>query len=94
MIYEMDVVDWATVFSPMLSSMFVIVLIALMLIAYVRFRIFLVILTIFLFSLVIGMESITVNDMPFTPFIQIFFMLFQTIFFILTVFKTFLGDVR
>ena len=44
----------------------------------------LIILLIFLFSLIIGVISITENILPFSPYLQIFFLLFQTIFFILT----------
>ena len=39
------------------------------------------IVSVFLFSLIIGIDSLSYT-IPFTPYIQLFFLLFQTIFFI------------
>lgn len=55
-----------------------------MVVLYTKVRIFLVILTVFLFSLVIGMSSLEQFDIPFSPYIQIFFLVFQSIFFLMT----------
>lgn len=43
---------------------------------------FIPILIIFLFSIIIGIGSFSIQ-LPLTPYFQIFFMLFQTIFFVL-----------
>ena len=48
---------------------------------------FLIVLLIFLFSLIIGVISITENILPFSPYLQIFFLLFQTSLFITPILK-------
>lgn len=64
-----------------------ILLILLMLYLYTKIKEFEPILIVFLFSLVIGVMSLSVIDIPFTPWFQIFFMLFQTIMFLLKAFE-------
>lgn len=49
---------------------------------YLKTKEFLPILFVFLFSIIISIGSISIQ-LPFTPYFQIFFMLFQTIFFML-----------
>ena len=85
MINEMEFLDWNTIFAPFLALFVLIIFITLMILAYYKFRIFLVILIIYLFSIVIGVMSIGINDIPFTPYLQIFFLVFQSIFFIITI---------
>lgn len=72
----------------MLGPLFMIItLLFLMLIMvslYMKVRIFLVILVVFVFSLVMGNISLSNGDIPFSPYLQIFFMVFQTFIFILT----------
>lgn len=46
-------------------------------------RQFLPILVVYLFSIILGMGSISIQ-FPITPYFQIFFMLFQSVYFILT----------
>ena len=46
---------------------------------------FVVIVVIFLFSIIIGVSSIASVSIPFSPWFQLFFLLIQTIFFILSV---------
>ena len=55
-----------------------------MLVLYTKLRRFVLITVVFLFSLVIGMMSIQETSIPFSPYIQIFFLLFQTIIFLIT----------
>lgn len=54
-----------------------------MLFFYVREIHYLIVLVVFLFSLVFGMNSMAYFDLPFSPWFQIFFLLFQTIIFYL-----------
>lgn len=75
--------------TPLLSGLFLLFLFIIMIYCYKKLRIFYIILIIWLFSLVIGMESIVNNDLPFSPYFQIFFMLFQTLIFMQTSFKAF-----
>lgn len=53
----------------------------LMLFLFLKIGRFELILIVFLFSLVIGMTSIIDNNLPFSPYFQLFFLLFQTIVF-------------
>ena len=53
-----------------------------MVIMYMKVRIFLVILIIYLFSLIIGINSLSLEYIPFNPYFSIFFILFQSSFFI------------
>jgi hypothetical protein len=68
-----------------MSIVFMLFLMILMIYFYVKIERFLPVLLIFLFSIVIGMVSFSGSYLPFTPFIQIFFMLFQTIIFYLKI---------
>lgn len=72
------------IYYVMLSLIILFGLIAFMVLLYVKIRIFLPILTIFLFSLVIGTIFITENILPFSPYLGIFFLLFQSSIFIIT----------
>lgn len=67
-----------------LSISILFLLMVLMLIFYLKVRIFLIIGTIFLFSLIIGMVSISKFMLPFSPYIQLLFLTFQSVFFIIT----------
>lgn len=67
-------------------SMFVLVLLMILMIyLYQKVRKFLPELVVFLFSIVIGMLSISSLGIPYTPWIQIFFILIQGVFFYLAV---------
>ena len=68
-----------------LTVFMMVFLMVLMLYFYMKINKFLPILVIFLFSIVFGMTSFVVAYIPFTPYIQIFFMLFHTIFFYLKI---------
>ena len=61
----------------------ILLLLFLMIYFYSKKRYFLPILVVFLFSLIIGMLSMEFG-IPFTPYVQIFFMLMQSVFFIMT----------
>ncbi len=71
-----------TDFQPILSFIILLILMILMLVVYLKVRIFLVVLVIFLFSLVIGIGALVESNIPFTPYIQIFFLMFQLSIFI------------
>lgn len=55
-----------------------------MIFLYVKLQIFPLILLIELISLIIGVVSIQLQYNPFTPYFQLFFILFQTVFFLKT----------
>jgi hypothetical protein len=69
------------------SIVFMVFLMVLMIYLYVKIDRFLPLLVIFLFSIIIGMVSFSGSYLPFTPFIQLFFILFQTIIFYLFIEK-------
>ena len=81
--------DWIMIFRPFLSVFILIVLMVLMIGMYKYFRIWWIILVVFLFSLIIGGLSISVGDIPFSPYFQIFFIIFQSVFFIIMTMKVF-----
>lgn len=68
-----------------------VLLIYLMLYLYLKTEDFEPMLIIFLFSLVIGTMSLSVIDIPFTPWFQIFFMLFQAVLFLLKALEYYQG---
>lgn len=51
---------------------------------YLRVRKFLVILTVFLFSIVFGISALFIASFPFTPYFQLFFIAFQSVMFLKT----------
>ena len=70
-------------YSPLVSIFFMIILLAVMVILYIKLRIFLVILTVYAFSLIIGMMAFT-QQIPLTPYFEAFFLTFQSVMFLLT----------
>lgn len=67
-------------------SFFVLVsLMTLILFLYLKEHRFELILIVFLFSLIIGVTSIADFNLPFSPYFQLFFLLFQTIVFYLVI---------
>ena len=67
------------------TIIFMLFFMGLMLYFYKNIEKFLPTLLLFLFSIIFGMVSFGGSYLPFTPFIQIFFMLFQTVFFYLKI---------
>lgn len=65
-------------FYPYLTFASLIFLLILHLYCYLKVRRFLINLVIYLFSLIIGYQAFNESTIPFTPFIQIFFLFFQT----------------
>lgn len=68
----------------MYEAIGLLVCMCLMIFFYLKKRNWIIILIIFLFSLIFGVMSLSAVDIPFTPYAQIFFLLFQSIFFTLT----------
>lgn len=79
-------------FYPLMTFFAIIFLFGLMIFCYLKIRVFIVILGIYLFSLVIGIIAFNESVIPFTPYLQIFFLIFQTILFVLVVIQTFEND--
>lgn len=67
-----------------LSTLILLGLMGLMLVFYLKKRIWLIILSIYLFSVIFGLMALNVFMFPFTPFLQLFFVMFQTIIFLFT----------
>ena len=76
-------------FYPLMTFFAIIFLFCLMLFCYIKVRVFLVILVIYLFSLVIGITAMNESIIPFSPFLQIFFLVFQSIIFIIVSIEVF-----
>lgn len=79
-----DYIDLNTAFQPFLAVFILIILLVIMLILYLKMRLFLPILVVFLFSLIIGINSMSLEYIPFNPYLSIFFILFQSVIFIET----------
>ena len=78
----MEILDWNTVLQPFLGVFVLLILMVIMVILYWKIRIWIAILIVFLFSLIIGVNSLTLEYIPFNPYFSIFFILFQSSFFI------------
>lgn len=76
---ELNMTD---ILTPIFSLLFLIFLMILMIFIYMKVRIWLVILVLFLFSLIIGIYSLSLEYIPFNPYFSIFFILFQSVLFI------------
>ena len=71
---------------PYMTFATLIILIILNLYCYLKVRRFLINLVIYAFSLIIGFNAFNESTIPFTPYIQIFFIMFQsTIFLIMAI---------
>jgi len=81
---SLDMLDWTNIFAPMSTIAIYIIFIALMIIVlhFEKIRIFTIVLVIFLFSIVIGILSMSIKELPFNPYLPLFFILFQSILFI------------
>jgi len=55
-----------------------------MLIFYLKLKIYLIILTIFLFSIIFSIMALNIYLLPFSPYLQIFFLMFQAVIFLFT----------
>jgi len=93
---EMNIIDWENILMPFLVIIILVLLMGFMLFLYLKpfpYN-YLIILIVFLFSLIIGMESITYEYLPFNPYFSIFFLLTQTIIFLISSIKTIENNIR
>lgn len=74
-----NIIDFSDMLTPFLALFFILFLIGIMTFCYLKMRVFLVILVIFLFSLIIGVMFMSYEFIPFTPYLQIFFIMYQSI---------------
>jgi len=79
-----DYLDLNTAFQPFLAVFILVILLVIMIILYLKMRLFLPILVVFLFSLIIGINSMSLEYIPFNPYVSVFFILFQSVIFIET----------
>jgi len=56
--------------------------IGLMLLLYLKYKMLHLIIIVYLFALIIGALSFTIGYIPFTPYIQIFYVVFITVIFV------------
>lgn len=84
MLLQLDTIDMFEIIEPILAFFIIAILMLIMVVIYIKIRNFLVITVIFLFSLIIGAISISIGNITFTPYIQIFFIMFQLSIFIIT----------
>lgn len=84
MLNQTDVFNLEYMLTPVISFMILLILMIVMVFLFTRKKVWLPILIVFLFSLVIGINSLGTPNFPFSPYFQIFFIVFQTVFFLLT----------
>ena len=68
-----------TILTPLISIIVFILLIVLMIYVYRNMKFIELVLLIFFISMIVGVMSIQVNILPFSPIIQTFFMMFHLI---------------
>lgn len=64
-------------YNPLIAFFTLVLLMFLALYLYLKVRRFLLSVVVFVFSLIIGINALSQTDIPFTPMIQIFFLVFQ-----------------
>lgn len=79
-----DLFNMNAIMTPVIGVVVLIFMMVLMVYFYNKHKVFLPIITIFLFSLIIGITSLSIENFPFTPYFQTFFIVFQMIFLLLT----------
>ena len=67
--------------EPIITIIMLIFLLALMLLIYAKFRIFVLALVVEIFSLIIGLEALSISGFPLSPYFQLFFILIQSVLF-------------
>ena len=58
--------------------------IVLILTLYLKYKMFHIIIIVYLFGFIIGVMSFTIGYIPFSPYIQIFYLVFITVIFVFT----------
>lgn len=91
---EIDAIAITNIGFMFADILIFIILIILMMYLYRKINDILPITIVFLFSLLIGIEGLTHFHTHFSPTIELFFLLFQTSFFILAGVKTFKANKR
>lgn len=64
------------------AVLFLIMLLVLSIFSYYKIRIFTLHIIIFLFSIIIGIQSLSIPDFPLTPYFQLFFLVAQATIFV------------
>lgn len=75
--------DYSDLLFPIFAVIIIIFLMLLMVYLYRKVGIWYLSLGILMFSIIIGINSLSFNSIPFTPYFQSFFILFQTIIFLI-----------
>ena len=83
-----QIVGLSVDFQSIITVIFLIFLLALMMYCYNKIRVFIIIASIEIFSLIIGVLSLTIQ-LPLQPFISMFFIVFQTCLFLIICIQTF-----
>ena len=87
MLNQTKSIDMVIMLEPFLSIMILIILMFVMIVVYMKMRVWVLICALFLVSIIMGIMSLNNENIPFNPYISLFFILFQLIFFILITLK-------
>ena len=85
----MEILDSNTILQPFIAIFILIILMVIMVSLYKKVKIWLVIFIMFILSLLIGIYSLSLDYIPFNPYLSIGFVLFQFIFLILISIKVY-----
>ena len=85
----MEILDINNVLLPFITIFILIISMIIMVYLYKKTKIWLVIFTIFFLSLIIGISLLSLDYIPFNPYLSIGFILFQFIFLILISIKVY-----
>lgn len=78
-------VDDFRVYEPMITVFMLIFIMIISVIIYLKARRWVLMLTVYLLSLILGIQALNVS-LPLAPYFQIFFIMFETILFVMTSF--------
>ena len=83
----MEILNWDSILAPFIIITIFLSLIITMIFIYKKVRIWIFVLFIFLISLIIGINTSSLNYIPFNPYLSIFFILIQLTFLIIMTIK-------
>ncbi|MGM0496044.1 MAG: hypothetical protein ACQERX_05230 [Bacillota bacterium] len=74
-----DLLNYSSILTPLIEVFILIFLMLIMVYLYKNMRVVALMMICLMFSVIIGVISITNWSLPFTPYLQVFFILFQLI---------------
>jgi len=86
----MEILNWDSILAPFIIITIFLSLIITMIFIYKKIKIWIFVLFVFLISLIIGINTSSLNYIPFNPYLSIFFILIQLTFLIIMTIKAYM----